>query len=71
MKRVGPIETERAQMIDAIRNGATFEEATAPFRATVEQDWFDRNEQHLVEVATGGEQGQPPAPAKPSKGSKK
>jgi hypothetical protein len=61
----GPTEAERYQMIEAMRSGQSWGDATAPFRKSIEKDWFDRNEKHLAEVAAQGEE-KAPAAATPS-----
>jgi hypothetical protein len=65
MLKVGPNEAERFQVIAALRAGKTFAEATAELRRSVEPDWFERNEKHLLEVAN------PPTNEPPAKGAKK
>ena len=42
-------------MITALRAGKSFADATAELRKTVEPDWFERNEEHLQDVADKGE----------------
>jgi hypothetical protein len=49
--KVGPNEAERARVIAQLRAGKSFKDATAEIRTTVEPDWFDRNHDHLLEVA--------------------
>ena len=53
--KIGPTEAERYQVIDALRSGQSFSEATAELRKMVEADWFERNEEHLHDVAAHGE----------------
>ena len=55
MLRVGATEAEREQVVAALRDGASYKEATAPFRGTVEPEWFAANEKHLLDVAKNGE----------------
>lgn len=59
MLRVGPTEMEREQVLGALRSGRSFEAATAELRKSVEADWFERNEKHLLEVAAKGEKKAP------------
>ena len=56
MKAVGATEAQRAHMISAIRAGKSLEEATRPWRDLIEDEWFTRNADHLVEVARSREQ---------------
>jgi hypothetical protein len=49
--KVGPNEAERHQVIQALKSGKTFEEATRALRKDVEPDWFTRNEDDLQIVA--------------------
>lgn len=69
MLKVGPTEVERQQVIAGLQAGLSYGDATAELRKSVEADWFERNETHLIEVAKGGVK----APADPpkDKGSKK
>ncbi len=59
--RVGATEAEREQVIAALRAGKSFKEATAELRKIVEADWFERNEEHLSDVAEHGEKKPSPA----------
>jgi hypothetical protein len=60
---------EREQVISGLRAGKSFKESTAHLRSVVEPEWFERNEEHLIEVAKHGEQKAPlvDAPKKPAK----
>ena len=78
--KVGPTEAERQQVIEALKQGQTFSQATEDLRRWVEADWFERNEQHLQDVSTHGEKkpalveerSPPPAPSQePPKGGKR
>ena len=50
-KRVGATEAERWQIIGRLRSGMQFEDAAGPFRAIVEDAWFDANQKELLEQA--------------------
>lgn len=60
--KVGPNEAERHQVLTALRAGKSFDEATAQLRKEVEADWFDRNREHLLDVAKHGEVKPSPVP---------
>lgn len=48
---VGATQVERELVITALRGGASWKDATAALRKSVEPEWFDANEKHLQEVA--------------------
>jgi hypothetical protein len=66
MLRVGATEAEREQVIFGLRAGKSYRDATAHLRSTVEAEWFERNEEHLVAVAKYGEMKAPLVDPPPS-----
>lgn len=64
MRRVGPTEAERFQVITKLKAGASYAEATAELRKTVEPEWFDFNHEHLLEVAGVAPKAGEPKPKK-------